>query len=759
MDYHSSIMSTNKYTDAINFEDEAYDPDEEPPVAPLVPAEVSAGLDDYSGIQQHSTNNSISNTSHGITQADFQAFKEDLNKSVESIDVKIKEANEKWESELQKEVHKLTSRMEQFCDKIDKLDAAGFLDPSGLETKINRCVDDRLTQQTLQPAVDAAVNNLHSNSVATAVHSVLHNDQDLHTKAVAYGKEKAKNFTTKVKEIVKEELETVTNEADKLLQEKQDELSDLLTKQAATIIGNLHGCLNTQLTRHGKSAAAMIGELHYLQTEADSMSNGAKVWLGAGELHAKDVPQEVTGPDGTVTVKPIKTKLACVLIGASVLPPPFLKSLRGGEQTRLLIMKQHAFSNQAYSSSKGDYGNTRSAMSSVRLDKCLEANLDKLADSPTCSEFVSWWDNLQKRTMAYGIHLCPLDAWDIETYGDVGFLIPGMGISTSKDISSCLGILLEDLLPSSSSMQALFIRSNGSGTLALQSLLMDEYKFLHPDHSLLPPTLSPSQDVSILALDIYNYSRMLGARGQGRTDKATTRHYLTILAREPAFASAAASYLGQVDRANHLKFPPHLRIMSIAKVMADLKHSTNSSSSITPYHGGGGALVQKVSLNVPMDLYGDVAAGPIQGCVHKTLSRNNGGNGGRRSRKPPQYHEVNSKKFSEALVICEACKRPGHQANRCFLLAQMLWVLKYERQNPRECALYAKEWEEDQRRRAERRSKSSAGTVMTPQVAMAYCQSKSLSPESAFASLDWDYLDCDDPRAYIRDEGDYHQDD
>jgi hypothetical protein len=121
----------------------------------------------------------------------------------------------------------------------------------------------------------------------------------------------------------------------------------------------------------------------------------------------------------------------------------------------------------------------------------------------------------------YGILLCPLDAWEISKYGDVGFLLPGMGIRWTWENSRHLFTVLADLLPQDSSMTALFIRSGNSGTKVLYNLLTTSYKFLDPDFPLTAPSMEDSGDVSTLARNIRNYSRLLAARCSPRSAKAT----------------------------------------------------------------------------------------------------------------------------------------------------------------------------------------------------------------------------------------------
>ena len=660
-------------------------------------------------------------------------------------------------------------KVEQRKFKADYEETASDVDTSLKELKrfmtgAGVTTDAEFMKNYFIPAVEEAVGDIHGDAITKAVKTTLLNNESLDAQAKFYGNQHARAFMTSFQQqfdIKAKESERRLNE---LVKEKCDLGASIISQTALTVTSNLHGCLNTQLYAKGASVA-QLGELESLMKIAATLPLDAKVWLSGNDLSERDVPQIVPGADGSVSTHSVPTKEASVLIGVPHLSSLFQTSLRCDPPTTLEILRLHSLTSCALSSTSDS--TKRRGLSSVKIEECLAANLDKLPQAPTFSEFVEWWDKMCGRLPNYGILLCPLDAWEISKYGDVGFLLPGMGIRWTWENSRHLFTVLADLLPQDSSMTALFIRSGNSGTKVLYNLLTTSYKFLDPDFPLTAPSMEDSGDVSTLARNIRNYSRILAARGSPRSDKATSLHFINVLSSDSAYAAAAASYRGMVERApssSSSPWPHHLELMQLATVFDGL---TPKSTSTAMTYGYGAATVRTLhastapvnseDLSLFDGLFDNIGA--IQGFAqaNKTLSRG-GTRGGRNKTTPPVYHEVTSKRKMDLGVICEACKRPGHDASRCFILAQFLWILRFQKEHPAECLQYAKQWVADQQLRAEKRRLRSTApsptSVVTPQAAMVYCSSKGLTVDAAFSQMDWEYLDSDDPRALLVDEGD-----
>jgi hypothetical protein len=658
--------------------------------------------------------------------------------------------------EFKAEQQKFKDKYEETAGDVDKSlkQMHKFMTGAGVTT------DVEFMKNYFIPAVDKAVGEIHEDAIAKVVENTLLNNPSLDAQAKHYGNEFMTSFQQQF-DVKATETERRLNE---LVKEKCDLGASIISQTALTVTSNLHGCLNTQLCAKGASVA-QLGELESLMKISATLPLETKVWLSGNDFSERDVPQLVPGADGSVSTHSVPTKEASVLIGVPHLSSHFQTSLRCDPPTTLEILRLHSLASSALSSTSDS--TKRRGLSSVKIEECLAANLDKLPHAPTFSEFVEWWDKMCGRLPNYGILLCPLDAWEISKYGDVGFLLPGMGIRWTWENSRHLFTVLADLLPQDSSMTALFIRSGNSGTKVLYNLLTTSYKFLDPDFPLTAPSMENSGDVSTLARNIRNYSRILAARGSPRSDKATSLHFINVLSSDSAYAAAAASYRGMVERApssSSTPWPHHLELMQLATVFDGLTTKSNSSAMTFGYGAATvrtlhapTAPVSAVDLSLFDGLFDNIGA--IQGFAQasKTLSRG-GPRGGRNKTTPPVYHEVSSKRKMDLGVICEACKRPGHDASRCFILAQFLWILRFQKEHPAECLQYAKQWVADQQLRAEkRRLKSNAPSppsVVTPQAAMVYCSSKGLTVDAAFSQMDWEYLDCDDPRALLVDEGD-----
>ena len=306
-------------------------------------------------------------------------------------------------------------------------------------------------------------------------------------------------------------------------------------------------------------------------------------------------------------------------------------------------------------------------------------------------------------------------------------------------------------------MGSLFIRSKGSGVTVLHNLLVNDYKFLHLDYTLPTPSWSScNSDVSILAQDIRNYSRFLAARGQRRSDKATSRQLLSILVSDQTYTAAASSYLGQLDMAPP-DLPDHLQLMELAETFGRISISDATAPfSASPYQPSARRLHAPAPsvFDDDYDPFGNTTTPTFQ--VNLTTGR--GGHRGNRQRAtPPNYQTVSSKKAMDSGELCAACKRPGHDSTRCFILAQILWALRYKDQYPKECERHAAQWVKDQTERAEKRKQRLSSTnisqpratktfspigttIVTPSVAKAFCHSHGVTIEEAYNKMDWDFL-------------------
>ena len=258
---------------------------------------------------------------------------------------------------------------------------------------------------------------------------------------------------------MKEELTQVvtdkTDEAITLLNQvtkaQTDATTDLITNLATKINSNLHSCLRTQITTKEKSAA-QLGEFKLLTDVSKGYSTHAKWWLSGGNLCSHEVEQMVQEKDGSFSTKPVKTQEACALIGNPVFSVNFLASIGNCSHIHTELLNLHVCAQKHISHA-----------TNTKIDDCLKADLDKLPSQPTLSEFACWWDMLCNRLPAYGLYLCPLDAWNISRYEEIGFLLPGLSLCWCIDMSRDLSTVLVDLMTKSSKMGSLFIRSKGSG--------------------------------------------------------------------------------------------------------------------------------------------------------------------------------------------------------------------------------------------------------------------------------------------------------
>ena len=149
-------------------------------------------------------------------------------------------------------------------------------------------------------------------------------------------------------------------------------------------------------------------------------------------------------------------------------------------------------------------------------------------------------------------------------------------------------------------------------------------------------------------------------------------NFLSILVSVQTYSAAASSYLGQLDLAPP-DLPEHLHLMALAETFERISDAT-APLSVSPYQPSAQRLLAPPPsvFDDGFNPFGANSAPTFQ--VNLTTGRGSQ-RGPRQRQTPPNFQEVSSKKMMDSGEHCAACKRPGHDATRFLILAQILWAL------------------------------------------------------------------------------------
>lgn len=396
----------------------------------------------------------------------------------------------------------------------------------------------------------------------------------------------------------------------------------------------------------------------------------------------------------------------------------------------------------------------------IRLDHIKAADLAPLSQDSISGLMTLYRESLMK-LKDYGIGITPLHSVNFRRYGYHAFCPPGLGLKLFHTMGQKLCIVLRDiLLPKTEKWKAwidLVLTTNGSGYYLLYSLFANKYKVLNPSFDLPVPTFGPDcgYDLNKFGQQIEDYGLQLRLRGVRKSRAQLSKLFLEHLRQHPQYLPAVSGFLTDVIRYSEdptveVAFPAHLTVLQLANTMSEVvtADSILASPSAVPTDLTAN-LVQQLFMSAgvppqPMDqvihrLAQTVLAmsdpGPhIQGHVCRVAA---GGGKKKPSSVPTRWPVPRRGRGDEADLHCAACKRPGHSAARCIMLAVSLYIWKFMKDKSNSALLedVAKTWLQHHQQGGQ------ADPTCVVKMAEQYSADVGISVDTTFDEMDWDFFD------------------
>jgi hypothetical protein len=414
--------------------------------------------------------------------------------------------------------------------------------------------------------------------------------------------------------------------------------------------------------------------------------------------------------------------------------------------------------------------NTRTQQSGPSVERILEKGLTVLPKlrGTSARETVSFYESLQQVSTSYLIPIMPFDTVCLANNYE-GLFPPGLGTDVYCECCIALLEVLPRLLPQHDYEVDAKISAVRNSSRNGYDLLWRVLELFVPGFDPTIPIAQPvwNNDSSILD---FCQGHMLYFRLQAKKNMFfSSRDRTTIFLRAitpSEYADVVTSLMTSVDAYRHPDndgiLPDHLRLDGIATLIHNnAKHRVRDLHSPRIHRVAGLGSVW----DDPVE--DDATYCHIQGFRPRAFrmeghrpsdgfrtrgdefNRQRGGPegryGNRNSRTPPdkpqgRYTRPDQRRREyKAGVQCDACKRPGHEAVNCDMLAIALYIDRY-----------TKGMGDDERSKVESRWldrwKAKLGQpARTPrQVMRTFCENYNITPDDLDCALDWDcWPECD----------------
>ena len=338
-----------------------------------------------------------------------------------------------------------------------------------------------------------------------------------------------------------------------------------------------------------------------------------------------------------------------------------------------------------------------------QLERILEKGISSF---PRLTNFdveqmVEFYDAFHKTALIYLLPVMPFDCISIKM-GFEALCPPGLGIPRYAMISRVLMEILPRLLPRSdtqiSSLINMVRMESGNGYDLLWRVMALSVPGFDPTRQVTIPAWDDA-DIFDFALSFLLYFRLLAKKGVIQDDRTNSISFLNAIS-EPAYADAITTLMTCITNyASGLDdgyLPPNLCIMGLATQLHT--NARTRAHAVIPrvrrtlgmYVGEGerGGYIQGsprvARLADERPPYRDSRAG--RGGSHMGAMRPfvQGGRGnGRAGRPPPTRGRFTRPDRNDGPyrpdTVCDACRRTGHVAANCDVLAIALFIEKYKR--------------------------------------------------------------------------------
>jgi hypothetical protein len=338
-----------------------------------------------------------------------------------------------------------------------------------------------------------------------------------------------------------------------------------------------------------------------------------------------------------------------------------------------------------------------------QLERILEKGISSFPRLTTfdVEQMVEFYDAFHKTALIYLLPVTPFDCISIKM-GFEALCPPGLGIPRYAMISRVLMEVLPRLLPRSDTQISTLINmvrmESGNGFDLLWRVMALSVPGFDPTRQVTIPVWEDA-DIFDFALSFLLYFRLLAKKGVVQDDRTNSISFLNAIT-EPAYADAITTLMTCIT--NHASglddgyLPPNLCIMGLATQLHT--NARTRAHAVVPrvrrtlgmYVGEGerGGSIQGsprvARLADDRPPYRDNRAG--RGGSHLGASRPfvQGGRGnGRPGRPPPTRGRFTRPDRNDGPyrpdTVCDACRRTGHVAANCDVLAIALFIEKYKR--------------------------------------------------------------------------------
>ena len=319
-------------------------------------------------------------------------------------------------------------------------------------------------------------------------------------------------------------------------------------------------------------------------------------------------------------------------------------------------------------------------------------------------QMVEFYDAFQKTALIYLLPVTPFDCISIKM-GFEALCPPGLGIPRYAQISRVLMEVLPRLLPRSDTQISTLINmvrmESGNGFDLLWRVMALSVPGFDPTRQVTIPMWDDA-DIFDFALSFLLYFRLLAKKGVVQDDRTNSISFLNAIT-EPAYADTITTLMTCITNyASGLDdgyLPPNLCIMGLATQL-----HTNARTRAQ-------AVVPRVRRTLGMYVDDGVRGSSIQGSLRVARLADErhdrppyrdgragrggshlgasspfvqGGRGnGRPGRPPPTRGRFTRPDRNDGPyrpdTVCDACRRTGHVAANCDVLAIALFIEKYKR--------------------------------------------------------------------------------
>ncbi len=324
------------------------------------------------------------------------------------------------------------------------------------------------------------------------------------------------------------------------------------------------------------------------------------------------------------------------------------------------------------------------------LDKGLPVfpKLESLAVAAT----VNFYDKLQKTSALYLLPLMAFNAINLNT-GFEGLCPPGLGLPRYAEVASVLMEIIPRLLPTTDSQVSSLVsvvraESNNGYDLLWRILKLSVPGFDHAIQINAPIWIG--DDIFEFCLSFVLYFRLLVKKGLVHDEQTKSITFLQAV-QEPAYVDVITTLQAHVDTFQSEDFgylPPNLCMMGLAAQMN--KHAKTRVRDIVPWirrldwqDGGNMKTTPEIQgYPSPQVCRTDL---PRSRPRSKQWDSHDSREGRRHPKDAPgrpgmrgwNVRPDHNRRAWNPDIICAACKRRGHPALNCDMLAMALFLEKY----------------------------------------------------------------------------------